>query len=120
NVMPPAKYWEIWSKTPFGATAWTHRPLGTMVLSLGYRSGVPWNETHFENAAFDKALDDAEATLDVAERKKKMEKVQKIMQDAAIMVVPLFRPIYTIVNKKVNGFTGHPTQYHQFNRVWKA
>ncbi|MBV9289281.1 MAG: ABC transporter substrate-binding protein, partial [Hyphomicrobiales bacterium] len=37
NVMPAAKYWEIWDKTPFGCTAWTHRPLGTMVMSLGYR-----------------------------------------------------------------------------------
>ena len=44
NVMPASKYWEIWDKTPFGATSWTHRPLGTMVLSLGYRTGVPWNE----------------------------------------------------------------------------
>ena len=39
NVMPASKYWEIWDKTPFGATSWTHRPLGTMVLSLGYRTG---------------------------------------------------------------------------------
>jgi len=30
NVMPAAKYWEIWDKTPFGCTAWTHRPLGTI------------------------------------------------------------------------------------------
>ena len=39
------KYWEIWDQTPFGVTAWTHRPLGTMVLSVGYRTGVPWNES---------------------------------------------------------------------------
>ena len=28
----------IWDQTPFGITAWTHRPLGTMVLSVGYRT----------------------------------------------------------------------------------
>ncbi|NIR99343.1 MAG: ABC transporter substrate-binding protein, partial [Gammaproteobacteria bacterium] len=44
NVMPGAQYWEVWDKTPFGFTGWTHRPLGVMVLNLGYRSGVPWNE----------------------------------------------------------------------------
>ena len=66
--MPASKYWEIWDKTLFGATAWTHRPLGTMVLSLGYRTGVPWNESTYSNPEFDAALDDAEATLDVAER----------------------------------------------------
>ncbi len=120
NVMPPSKYWEIWDKTPFGATAWTHRPLGTMVLSLGYRSGVPWNETSFSSAEFDAALDDAEATLDVEERRAKMEKVQKLLQDANVMILPLFRPVYTVSSKSVVGYPAHPTQYHQFNKVYKA
>lgn len=118
NVMPASKYWEIWDKTDFGVTAWTHRPLGTMVMSLGYRSGVPWNESAFSDPEFDKALDDAEATLDVEERRKKMEKVEKILQDAAVMVLPLWRPVYTIVSEKVHGYPAHPTQYHQFNKVW--
>src|SRR5690606_7750073 len=69
NVIPASKYWEIWTQTPFGATAWTHRPLGTMVMSLGYRTGVPWNESGFASAEFDAALDEAEATLDAEERK---------------------------------------------------
>lgn len=120
NVMPASKYWEVWDKTPFGATSWTHRPLGTMALSLGYRTGVPWNETHFADPEFDAALDAAEATLDVEERRAKMEKVQKIMQDAAISCIPLYRPIYSIVNDGVKGHTLHPTNYHLFNKVWMA
>jgi peptide/nickel transport system substrate-binding protein len=118
NVMPASKYWEIWDKTPFGATSWTHRPLGTMVLSLGYRTGVPWNETNYANPEFDAALDDAEATLDVEERRAKMEKVEKILQDAAVMVQPIWRPVFTMVSPKVHGYPAHPTQYHQFNQVW--
>lgn len=120
NVMPASKYWEIWAKTPFGATSWTHRPLGTMVLSLGYRTGVPWNETHFADPEFDAALDEAEATLDVDARRAKMEKVQKIMQDAAISCIPFYRPLYSIVSPSVMGLELHPTNYHQFNKVWKA
>ncbi|MGB0748392.1 MAG: ABC transporter substrate-binding protein [Magnetospiraceae bacterium] len=118
NVMPASKYWEIWDKTPFGATAWTHRPLGTMAMSLGYRSGVPWNETKYASPEFDAALDAAEATLDVEERKKKMEKVEKIMQDDAIMVMPIWRPIFAIRAETVNDIAMHPTNYHQFNKVW--
>ncbi len=118
NVMPPSKYWEIWTKTPFGATAWTHRPLGTMVLSLGYRSGVPWNETLYANPEFDAALDKAESLLDVEERRAAMETVEKILQDDAVMIQPLFRPIYSIVRKTVQGMELHPTNYHQFNKVW--
>ena len=37
-----------------------------------------------------------------------------ILQDDAVMILPLFRPIYTIVGKNVQGYEGHPTQYHQF------
>jgi peptide/nickel transport system substrate-binding protein len=118
NIMPASKYWEIWDTTPFGATQWTHRPLGTMVLSLGYRTGVPWNETHYANPEFDAALDEAEATLDVEARRAVMEKVESILQDDAVMVQPVFRPVYTIVNAKVHGYPAHPTQYHQFNKVW--
>jgi len=118
NVMPADKYWEIWDKTVFGATSWTHRPLGTMVLSLAYRTGVPWNESHYTNPAFDAALSDAEATLDVAARKAKMEKVEKILQDDAVILQSLWRPIYSVASKKVHGYPAHPTQYHQLNKVW--
>jgi peptide/nickel transport system substrate-binding protein len=118
NVMPDAKYQEIWNKTSFGATSWTHRPLGTMALSLAYRSGVPWNESHYNNPAFDAALDDAEATIDTAARKVKMEKVQRILQDDAVFLQVVWRPIFALVKNTVHGYPAHPTQYHQFNKVW--
>ena len=117
NVMPGSQYWKIWDKTPFGMTGWTHRPLGVMVLNLGYRSGVPWNETKYNNPEFDAALDDAGATLDVAERKKKMEKVEKILQDDAVISQPLWRSVFTAGSTKVHGYKMHPTVYHQLNDV---
>lgn len=118
NVMPATKYWEIWTETPFGATAWTHRPLGTMVPSLAYRTGVPWNETNYANSEFDAALDVAESIFDVEERKAAMEKVERILQDDAVMVQPVYRPVYTIASPRVHNVEAHPTQYHQYNRVW--
>ncbi len=118
NVMPSAKYWDEWNVAPFSLTSWTHRPLGTMVLSLAYRSGVPWNETAYSNPEFDKLLTEAESTLDVAERKKKMEAVEKMLQDDAIMVQPFFRGVFSAVSSKVKNYKTHPTLYHQFNDVW--
>ncbi len=118
NVMPAAQYWEVWTKAPFSITAWTHRPLGVMVLNLAYRTGVPWNESGYANPEFDAALDEAGAILDVNERRKAMVKVQKILQDDAIMVQPYFRSVFTASVDKVKGFSGHPTRYHQFNKVW--
>ena len=117
NVMPNTQYWEIWDKTPFGFTAWTHRPLGVMVLNLGYRSGVPWNESHHNNPEFDRVLDTAGATLDVDERRKHMAKLQQIMQDDAVIAQPLWRSVFAAGNKKVKGYSLHPTIYHQLNKV---
>jgi len=118
NLMPPSKYWEIWTATTFGATSWAHRPLGTMVLSQAYRSGVPWNESHFSNPEFDAALDAAEATFDPAERRVKMEKVQRLLQESGVIVQPLWRPIYTMTNRRVHAFPAHPSKYHQLNKTW--
>ncbi len=47
-----------------------------------------------------------------------MEKVEKILQDAAVMVQPLWQPKFFIASNKVGGLKAHPTQYHQFHRVW--
>jgi peptide/nickel transport system substrate-binding protein len=118
NLMPPSKYWEIWTSTPFGATSWAHRPLGTMVLSQAYRSGVPWNESHFSNPEFDAALAAAEATFDPAERRVKMEEVERLLQESGAIVQPLWRPIYTMTADRVHDFPAHPSKYHQLNRTW--
>ncbi|MBL6430580.1 MAG: ABC transporter substrate-binding protein, partial [Alphaproteobacteria bacterium] len=92
NLMPATKYWEVWTETPFGATSWAHRPLGTMVLSQAYRSGVPWNESRFSNPDFDAALDAAEAIFDPDDRRQKMETVERLLQDSGAIVQPLWLP----------------------------
>ncbi len=120
NVMPNAQYWEIWNKTAFGFTAWTHRPLGVMVLNLAYRSGVPWNETNYNNPDFDKALDVASATIDVSERRKHMAGLQAMLQKDAIIAQPLWRSIFAAGKKRVRNYQLHPTNYHQMNKVWLA
>ena len=89
-----------------------------MVLALAYRKGVPWNEAAYDNPEFDKALDAAEATLDVNERRAKIEVCEKILQEDAIIPQPFWRTVYKAVNKKVKGHETHPTLYHQFHSVW--
>ena len=118
NPMPGATYWDVWDKTPFGFTSWTHRPLGVMVLNLGYRSGVPWNESAYSNPEFDAALDVASGLVDVNERRKAMEKVQTILQNDAVIAQPLWRAVFTATSNKVHGYAAHPTQYHQFQQTW--
>jgi len=117
NVMPSAQYWDVWTKAPLSLTSWTHRPLAVMVLGLAYRTGVPWNESSYANPEFDAALTEAESTLDVEKRRTKMEKVEKILQDDAVLVQPFFRSVFTAVRDNVVGFEMHPTRYYRFHKV---
>ncbi|MBC8440357.1 MAG: ABC transporter substrate-binding protein [Deltaproteobacteria bacterium] len=117
NVMPQTQYWDVWTKAPLSLTSWTHRPLAVMVLGLAYRAGVPWNESSYNNPAFDAALNEAEATLNVEARRAKMEKVEKILQDDAVMVQPFFRSVFTAVSDNVVGFEMDPVRYYRFHKV---
>ena len=111
NVLPSAQYWDHWMIEAFAFTNWTHRPLGTMVLDLAYRTGVPWNESHYSNPKLDALLDQADATLDVEKRKLIMKQIEELMQEEGPIVQPLWRAVFTGVNKKVKGFKMHPTSY---------
>ena len=111
NLMPSAQFWDVWDKVPFGFTSWAHRPLGFMVLALGYRGGVPWNESHFNDSEFDSLLTKAEGTLDIDERREILGQIETIMQERGPIVQPLWRSIFSAMDKKVVGFRLHPTSY---------
>ncbi len=117
NIMPSAQFWEVWDKVPFGFTSWTHRPLGFMVLGLAYRSGVPWNESHYANPEFDAKLTEAEGILDVEARSKVVGEVETIMQEDGPIVQPVWRAIYAAYDTRVKGFTMHPTSYIFGNEI---
>ena len=117
NVMPSAQFWEVWDKVPFGFTAWTHRPLGFMVLGLAYRSGVPWNESHYANPEFDAKLTEAEGILDVEARSKVIGELETIMQEDGPLVQPIWRAVYVAYDNRVKGFAMHPTNYIFANEI---
>ena len=117
NVMPSAQFWEVWDKVPFGFTAWTHRPLGFMVLSLAYSSGVPWNESHYANAEFDAKLTEAAGILDVEARSKVMGELETIMQDDGPLVQPIWRAVYVAYDSRGAGFCHAPDQLHLRQRT---
>jgi peptide/nickel transport system substrate-binding protein len=117
NVMPGAQYWDVWTKVPFGATIWYHRPLAMMVLGLAYRTGVPWNESGYTNPKFDEILTKAEGTLDMEERRALMGELEEIMQEDGPIAQPLFRNNFTFYDKVVLGAGIHPSNYFFGNRL---
>ena len=82
-----------------------------MVLGLAYRAGVPWNESSYDNPEFDSLLTKAEGILDVDERRKVMQQIETIMQEDGPIVQPLWRSVFTAIDKRMHGFKIHPTAY---------
>ena len=123
KTMPVAAYWDVWTEVDLGITPWTHRPLGTMVLSLAYIADeegvpVPWNETRWVDDEFSALLKKAEGTLDVEERREIMGKLQRIQMERGSILIAYWRNVWSIAHKKVQNFIGHPTQYDLFREVW--
>ena len=118
NAVSPESYRERWLTTPFGLTAWDHRGLGVQVLNQAYRTGAPWNETSYANAAFDSLLDEAGAVLDPTARRQAMEKVEKALQEDAVMVQAPWRPVLAAANKRVQDVYAHSAFEQHFNFAW--
>jgi len=115
QTLPASVFWDRWTEYPFSFTAWGHRPLGMMVLSLAYRTGAPWNESSFSDAEFDSLLSDIGGTVDPEGRKEVMAKLMTIMRDRGPIVQPFFMQVATAYNKRVKGMAMHPTKYVFFD-----
>ncbi len=118
NVLPADGYRARWLTTPFGLTGWDHRGLGVQVLTQAYRSGAPWNESSYASDAFDSLLDEAGGILDPVARRQTMEKVEKTLQDDAVMVQAPWRPVLAAANKRVRDVYAHAASEQHFNFVW--
>jgi len=118
EMMPPSLYWDQWLDVDFGITGWSHRPLGVMTLTLAYKTGVPWNETHWSNAEFDRLLDEAAGTLDVAARREIMCKVQTLMKEEAPVAIPRWGAYLWGHTKRVKGFRAFPLETSYLDTVW--
>ena len=107
TVLPGSTFWNDWSKYPFSSTNWNHRPLGTQVLGLAYRSGEAWNEFAWSNTEFDELLSQANAIADADARREVMAKIQKIVIDDGVTIQPYWRAISRHHTDRVTGVDMH-------------
>ena len=123
QTMPDSQYWEKWTEVDLGITSWTHRPLGTMVLNLGYVADekgdpAPWNETRWVDKEFSTLLKEANGTLDVEKRRKIFCKLEEIQMTRGSIGISYWRHSWFILQKRVQDVETHPTLYMLFNKVW--
>ena len=91
-VQEPADgYWSnVWLKKPWCACYWSGRATEDWMFSTAYESGVPWNDTGWENARFQELLYAARAELDSAKRSDMYTEMQMLCSKEGGTVVPMY------------------------------
>ncbi|GAB6059810.1 ABC transporter substrate-binding protein [Desulfonatronum parangueonense] len=123
RTMPTSQYWEKWTEVDLGITPWTHRPLGTMNLSLAYTAdedGNPgaWNETRWVDEEFSALLEQANGTLDVDERRKIFCELQQIQMDRGSIGISYWQNMWSVTRKRVQNVVSHPNRYIFCADLW--
>ena len=123
DITDPAGYWDRWADVDLGVTAWTHRPLATMVLPLAYIADadgnpVPWNETRWVDPEFVEVLTEAEGTLDVEARRELVGKLEDIFMERGPVGISYFKRVWNIMSNRVQNLPAHPTAYDFTAEAW--
>jgi peptide/nickel transport system substrate-binding protein len=109
EVLPAARFWDVWDEAPLAFVEWAPRPLGFMLLALTMRSGVPWNTTGFSDPEIDALLVEVEAQVNIADRRPLMRRIGARMQEVGPVVQPSWLSVVTVMSEKIGGFRLHPT-----------
>ncbi|WP_347265801.1 ABC transporter substrate-binding protein [Paracoccus sp. (in: a-proteobacteria)] len=105
---PDDGYWSnIWGKRPMFATKWSGRVSEDVMLTLAYsRESIgSWNETSWDNDAFNKALVAARGERDEARRKALYWECQSLIAEDGGMVAPLWADFLDGISDRI----GHGT-----------
>lgn len=101
---PEDGYWSnIWGKRPMFATKWSGRPNEDVMLTLAYsRESIgTWNETSWDNEAFNKALVAARGERDDAKRKELYWECQRLIAEDGGMVAPVWADFLDATSDKI-------------------
>jgi peptide/nickel transport system substrate-binding protein len=107
TILPGSTFWNDWTKYPFSATNWNHRPLGVQIYAVAYRSGEAWNEFGWSNPEFDALLESALAIADADKRREVSAKMQTIVQSEGVTIQPYWRSLYRHMREGLVGTDMH-------------
>jgi peptide/nickel transport system substrate-binding protein len=121
DITEPAGYWDRWTEVDLGITSWTHRPLAVMLLPLAYTEEAigNWNETRWTDDEFEELLREAQATLDVEERRGIMSDIEDIMQERGPIGNSFWKRVWNITHERFKNVVAHPTAYDLLYEVWE-
>ena len=73
-----------------GITDYGHRGVPNVFLTAPLTSSGTWNAAHFADPAYDKAVADYVAALDVGSQKTAAKKIEELLLDETPLVIPYF------------------------------
>ncbi len=102
-VQEPADgYWSnVWLKKPFCASYWSGRPTADWMFSSAYETGVPWNDTNWDDERFQELLVAARSELDTEVRQEMYFEMQQILRDRGGAIIPMFANWVEAVNNRI-------------------
>jgi len=111
NRVPSDGYYDtVWMKNPFCSSFWGGYPTADAMLTVGYLSSAPWNETHWRREKFDQLLITARGELDAGKRKQMYHDLQFMIHEDGGAIIYLFADNVDAAAKNVRGFLPKPVK----------
>ena len=102
NLLPRSAFWDQWMEWPFSVSGLNGRVPATANMNLALRCGGDWNESHYCSAEFDALLDQADATLDVDQRRAVFCRIQALMQEDSGYLIPFWAATFGASRRAVH------------------
>ena len=99
---------QVWKKGPIYVGFYNMQATADAIFSLLYTSNAAWNETRWNNAAFDKLAFEARATVDETKRRALYAEAQKLMHADVLSIIPVFLDLFGARREWVKGYELHP------------
>jgi len=97
-------YSKYWLKVKFGITGWGNRVDPTALFDLAYKTGAPWNESHYSNPGLDKLVEEIASETNADKRKQLYEQVEELFKDdGGVVCMSIGR--WHGLRKEVTGYT---------------
>ena len=109
QTMPHSTYLDqVWKKGSFYIGFYNMQATADAIFALLYTSNAAWNETRWNNAGFDKFVNEARTTIDEAKRRALYAEAQKMMHAEVPSIIPVFFDLLAGQRNYVQGYQLHP------------